>query len=360
MIVLNYDTLLESAISDIRGGSCHPQSLTPFRFAAQQGVIGGDGRADSLELLKLHGSTNWRYSGRDSYSGELIQWSGIRGWGRRSEAPGATEKVEDSSPLIIPPVTEKSGYFAHHCVQYLWRRAFEALGTASRIFCVGYSLPATDLTMRFLLSDLATARPVEFYLVNFPSELKHFREILPESKFSLQDRFVGSEPICPFVDALFTDEFFPDFEVEGNDGPGPVELAIRDQLRVGQKVRAVLDAGTCSVGDFRPNSITLLLDDARVPVDGQAEIPVRLPWNTLEKVLLDLRSAHLQRVDLARCDAGIRSHCDRDLGPWLAALLEAAGVATVWFCINRWVVSPAGSNTGEIAESKLAGYPSMR
>lgn len=354
VITLNYDTLLESAILAISGGECYPRNLIPFRFAAEQAVLGGDLQADSLELLKLHGSTNWRYSGRDSYSGEALQWSKIRGWSQQSDAGGAGEKVGDSFPLLIPPVTEKAGYFAHHCIQHLWKRASQALGAAKRVFCIGYSLPATDLTMRFLLSDLSMAEPADFYLVNFPSELEHFRDILPNSHFRLQDRFVGPKPICPFVDALFTDEFFPDVECEARNGRGPVEVAVRERLQVRQSIRAALDAGTCSIAEFRPSSITLLIEDARVRVDGRAEIPIRIPWEALEGLFLELRSANQQRIDLDRCDTSIRRYCHRHLGSWLAALLEAAGVATVWFCNNRWVVSPAGSNIEDIARWRQA------
>jgi len=354
VITLNYDTLLESAILEISGGDCHPRNLIPFRFAAEQGVIGGDDRANSLELLKLHGSTNWRYSGRASYSGELIQWSGIRRWSPNREAVRYNEKVEDSSPLLIPPVTEKAGYFAHHCIQHLWKRASQALGAARRIYCIGYSLPTTDLTIRFLLADLPEVEPADFYLVNFPSELQHFRDILPKSRFHLRDRFVGPKPICPFVDALFTDEFFPDLDAEASHSPGKVEAAIREQVQVGQRLRAALDVGTCSIAGFGPNSVTLLIEDAGVPVDGRPEVPIRVPWEALEGSLADMRNANQQRVNLDRCDLRVRSYCRRALGPWLAALLEASGVATVWFCVNRWVVSPTGSNIEEIAQSRQA------
>jgi hypothetical protein len=350
VITLNYDTLLESAIQAIPGGpDCYARNMIPFRFAAEQGGVGGDVRADSLELLKLHGSTNWRYSGRDSYSGELIQWSAIRRW-RNPVAVGDRERVEESFPLLIPPVTEKTGYFAHHCIRHLWKRASHVLGAAKRIYCLGHSLPTTDLTFRFLLSDLPAAEPVDFYLVNRPVELGHFREILPEARFRLHDRFLGSEPIPPFVDALFTHEFFPDLNFTESHSCGRVEAAIRQRVPVGKEIQAALGAGTCSVGDLRPNSVTLLIEDSSVPVEGRPEIPIRIPWKSLEGVFSDLLNARQQRMDLERCDECARTYYRRLLGPWVAALLEASGMATVWFCINRWVVSPAGSNTQEIAQ----------
>ena len=346
VITLNYDTLLESAICEIRGGDCYPKGLIPFRFAALEGLLGNDARPDSLELLKLHGSVNWRFSGRESYSGELIQWSTIRNLTAPSKPVEASTQIDGSFPLIIPPVTDKAGYFAHHCIEHLWKRASLSLARAQRIYCVGYSLPETDLTIRFLLSNLARKEPADFYLVNLPSSVDHFRDTLPRQHFRLQDRFVGAEPIQPFVDALFTEEFFPDFPSATANGPGPAEIAIRSRIRDGQEFHALDGAGTCSVAGFTQHSITLLLNDAKVPVDGPAAIPVKISWATLEEVTLGLHF----RLDFDAWERRIQAQCRRSLGRWLGAVLEAAGLITIWYFVNRWIVSPMGSDLNEIAE----------
>jgi hypothetical protein len=106
VITLNYDTLLESAIAKIPGDSCFPRGLVPF-------------------LLKLHGPVNWRYSGRTSYAGELIHWSGFGAWGGGINARTSSRTNTDTVPLIVPPVADKGSYFAHHSVQHLWRKASE-------------------------------------------------------------------------------------------------------------------------------------------------------------------------------------------------------------------------------------------
>jgi hypothetical protein len=356
VITLNYDTLLEDAFVEIPGIAADPKHLVPFRFAADEGVLrGGDVSADSLELLKLHGSTNWRYSGSTSYSGELIQWSQVHGWTNRFAGLTNREKNSDTVPLIIPPVADKAGYFAHHSVRYLWRRAAYALRVARRVFCIGYSLPTTDLTMRFLMSDSAPPSAVEFYLVNFPnmddgtSIEQHFRDILPKS-LCIENRFVGStKPIPAFVEALFTDEYLPDLASPAEQPPGQVQSAIRDRVREGQAFQAALNAGYCVADGFYPNSIALLL--------GEPKIRVRIPWESLERVVSDLENldkAERQRVPAEQFDGLVRRvcDCDRQLGPWIAALLEVAGLVTIWRDCSRWMVSPAGANADEVARFK--------
>ncbi len=261
VITLNYDTLLEAAIAEIPGGDCGLKQLIPFRFAADEGVLsGGDVRANSLELLKLHGSVNWRYSGRTTYAGELIQWCGVRPWTVQAKGPARMEKTADTVPLLIPPVTDKTSYFTHHSIQHLWKRASQALISAKRVFCIGYSLPATDLTIRFLFSDLRREHPVGFYLVNRPNALGHYEELLQNTVFRLNDRFVSNDPVDPFVAELFTDEFSPDCASTLTQSPGPVETAIRDRVAVGVSFPATPPPGTWVLHKLTSNSVTLLLD----------------------------------------------------------------------------------------------------
>jgi hypothetical protein len=355
VITLNYDTLLEDAFCEIPGKEPAPKQIIPFRFAADEGVMsGGDVLADSLELLKLHGSTNWRYSGSTSYSGELIQWSQVHGWHNQFAGLTRREKNTDTVPLIIPPVAEKAGYFAHHSIRHLWRRAAYALKMARRVFCIGYSLPTTDLTMRFLLSDYAPPNAVEFYLVNLPNMDdgtplgKHFRDALPDS-FHIDDRFVGSRPIPPFVDALFTDEYLPDLVGAASRPPGRVESAIRAGIRVGQSFPVPLAAGWCEVDGFYAHSLTLIL--------GEMKIRLRLPWESLERVVAELEDSdkvERHRVEVGQFDNLVKKacDCDRQVGPWIAALMECAGLVTIWKDSSRWMVSPSGTNADEIARSQ--------
>ena len=168
--------------------------------------------------------------------------------------------------------------------------------------------------------------------VGLACTMEHYREVLPDPLIRFSDRFIGDDPVKPFVANLFTDEFSPDYASASSQPPGPIERAIRDHVEVGATFPAALDAGTFVVDSFTRRSITLLLD--------REKIPVRLPWNSLEDLAGELR----QSLNVHEFDKTLRSYCDRNLGPWIAALLAKAGVATVWWKVNRWVVSAVGTD----------------
>ncbi|MFL0289394.1 hypothetical protein ACJH6H_29700 [Mycobacterium sp. SMC-21] len=76
VITFNYDLLVELAWSiELDNGAFQPTRLFPVpltSIAARTGaVLGGSPPASGLQLLKLHGSLNWRYSGVDRLSGWL-------------------------------------------------------------------------------------------------------------------------------------------------------------------------------------------------------------------------------------------------------------------------------------------------
>ena len=70
--------------------------------------------------------------------------------------------VQDKAPLILPPVDNKDSYFHHETMRSLWTAAARVLRRASRVFCLGYSLPLTrdadqpipKLVMALLAGDL--------------------------------------------------------------------------------------------------------------------------------------------------------------------------------------------------------------
>jgi hypothetical protein len=71
---------------------------------------------NSLKLLKLHGSINWK-------------------------------TVQDNRTFIVPPTWNKSDSE----IRLLWDRAYRELITAKRIIVVGYSFPETDIYVKSLL-----------------------------------------------------------------------------------------------------------------------------------------------------------------------------------------------------------------
>jgi hypothetical protein len=196
-------------------------------------------------------------------------------------------------------------------------------GTAN----VDRSLPATDLTIRLLLSDLQRRNAAEFYLINRDCAAKHYNQLLPKDQFHLNTRFVQDDPVEPFVQALFTSEFFPPYLGPlQQQSPGLVETAIRSKVQIGTSFEIPVgvyntDVGSVQVRDLTPFSITLVLDEAR--------IPVTLPWEAIESEVGGMRAARDKFLSFNELDRRLIQHCGRNVGRWLAPVLTAAGVATI-------------------------------
>jgi len=209
IITLNYDTLIERAAAkadiprngDDRGLHCSDLYPITLRSAGRRdaALYGGGKRLPSFELFKLHGSINWFYSGATAFYGETIYY--VLLYSREIENRHR-EEVKDKVPLIVPPLTEKSIYFQHETTRTLWAQAAAALREATRVFCLGYSLPQTDISLRFFLQANAPRVKVPFFIVNLPSSeiAEHFRALLPG--YDVREQFINTDPIPRFVETL--------------------------------------------------------------------------------------------------------------------------------------------------------------
>lgn len=111
-------------------------------------------QAETLRLLKLHGSLNWYWTPGDT-AGSTIARRMLPGtYGepveyveedRRRELPGRV-------PFIVPPTATKSSYYTTPLARELWTQASDRILSSSRIFFVGYSLPITDATVGNMLA----------------------------------------------------------------------------------------------------------------------------------------------------------------------------------------------------------------
>jgi len=202
--------------------------------------------------------------------------------------------------------------------------------------------------MRFLLTDLNRAQPVDFYLVNLPSsELEErYDKFLPKNQLRLNTRFVRPDPVEAFADSLFGEEFFPEYLGPTSNAPGPADTLIR-RVELGIPFPTPLIEeppvkGSIKIERVTPVAIHLRLDEE--------DIPVRLPWSALEDAF-----AISRRLNIKELSTPARSHCDRELGKWIAGLFHAAKLATTWYCVNRWVVSQVGTDVADISASLRSG-----
>lgn len=210
VVTLNYDTLIESVAAGVEldagerilAKHIYPPLLTDagLRFGASL----PEERTESFRFLKLHGSTNWYYSGRMSAYGEPIYFvPPFIGDGAGTEAQRDHEHrlraVADKYPFMVPPIYDKSPLLTHETIRALWFEAGEALRRARRVVCMGYSLPESDLTMKhFLRTTCATN--VLFEIVNPGRDAStRFEQLFRGTDVRVEQRISGEHCIAEFV-----------------------------------------------------------------------------------------------------------------------------------------------------------------
>ena len=209
VITLNYDTLVERASKNVQatenGNGILAVHMYPPYFSdvqARSGVgIWGEGSLKTFSFLKLHGSINWYYSGRDNFFGETILFSEDLPFGDEAwrDVQYRRPQTRDKEPLIIPPATEKNTYFNNETVRRLWREAGRALQKAERVFVIGYSLPLSDLGMKFFLTKHRPSQATPIFLVNTDRKVvAQYQELMSRD---VRDEFIGNqEPIKRFAE----------------------------------------------------------------------------------------------------------------------------------------------------------------
>lgn len=204
VITLNYDTLVERASKQVRAteklnrilaAQMYPPYFSDVQARAGVGLW-GEGSLSTFLFLKLHGSINWYYSGRDDFFGEPILFSEDLPFGDPvwNDVGFRRPQSRDKEPLIIPPATDKSTYFNNETVRRLWREAGIALQEAERVFIIGYSLPASDQGMKFFFTKHRPNRATPVYLVNTDGEaVAHYQQVM---SWNVRAEFIDtSQPI---------------------------------------------------------------------------------------------------------------------------------------------------------------------
>jgi hypothetical protein len=168
-ITFNYDDLLDRALwksgnktvvsspiwwSPIGGYGffCRPSSICIQDTVLTKNIT-------ALNLLKLHGSTNWRLrlGSPEPYALEDILCHSE--WLYEDWLPGfipnlpETDDCLEAEPFIVPPVLSKSTFIQQPILRHLWSKAYKILEEAQRVVFVGYSFPDTDLGTSVLFRE---------------------------------------------------------------------------------------------------------------------------------------------------------------------------------------------------------------
>ena len=211
-ITLNYDTLVERAAGalsnpDVNNGKgiALSQIYPPYFSNIMSRVVEqlGAHPLDTFTYIKLHGSVNWYYSGREDFYGETIFYSDVSPWGLKlQDFEGKARLLAgDKETLIIPPVAEKTTFFNNETVRRLWQEASDHLGGAARVFVIGYSLPKSDLGMQFFLKRSLPVQGTPWYIIDTDKDVVgRYRGLLAPQQ-EIRDDFVGENAVPRFAEA---------------------------------------------------------------------------------------------------------------------------------------------------------------
>lgn len=155
IITFNYDIALDMAL--------HKSGQEPDYM-----IDGKIAQANSVPLMKLHGSLNW---GTEKSTGKIVPLYlrdflrlyepsaldviGSKGAIKLEIGSGLSKYLSqlyqvdvDEEPLIVPPCWNKADY--HSTLSTVWASAANHLSSAEYIVVMGYSLPETDAFFRHL------------------------------------------------------------------------------------------------------------------------------------------------------------------------------------------------------------------
>lgn len=215
VITLNYDTLIESAAQSVSSVNfldyIYPIPLTPAHRRRMAMIIpaGHGGVQLAFKLLKMHGSVNWFYSGASDYTGETIYYINVEKWQNYSKTKTnyenqTIEYLSDKVPLIVPPLLEKVSFLQHETIRTIWRLAGQALRSAERLICIGYSLPETDLSFRFFLETNAPKGRIPLYIINPDIKSYAYYKKLLGTSYDVNDKYTGRVIDEQLISELFS------------------------------------------------------------------------------------------------------------------------------------------------------------
>lgn len=140
-ITVNYDLGLEFAFEE---------------HGVQYDLGFGPWKQDVGHILKLHGSVNWVEEGSDIKVISPRDMAAESGGYKVTQMSNGMYKLklgeylDLSKALVIPPSFSKYGVDGP--LRSVWSNAYRALRNARDIFIIGYSMPESDLMVRYLLS----------------------------------------------------------------------------------------------------------------------------------------------------------------------------------------------------------------
>lgn len=168
IITFNYDCLIENALNCDQSFGATKSTKFKKLFAADclgwnphTYGIESNPSSQSLTLLKLHGSVDWKYIPEDP-SGTLLRMPSENERTLLGEkGDEILEEIKNGFPeystFIVPPTVLKHTYLNTSVTKSIWLRAKQAIKEAGEIFVLGYSLPQSDIIVGHMLRETMTS-----------------------------------------------------------------------------------------------------------------------------------------------------------------------------------------------------------
>ncbi len=161
-VTFNYDDFLDEALFGT--GSWEPFWGYGFFCQSSLAVVAtliSQIMDSELQLLKLHGSINWRAKLGSASPFAIDSITHHHDWSNIDPGyPQVSDHLEPE-PVMVPPVLSKSSLVEQPVLRLIWSRAFASLETAHEVTFIGYSFPTTDIAARTLFSEALKDLPPE-------------------------------------------------------------------------------------------------------------------------------------------------------------------------------------------------------
>ena len=170
-ITLNYDLLVEKLIVDavyrrnaeaavnVSDMYSYPMMWAGIRSFDGVGMFGSEEEKNLPKVIKLHGSLNW-YWGAVTAS-DIVYYLSMEDVEKKKY-----QITSGLKPYIIPPVMDKNAFYDHVMIRHLWKSARELLREADEIYIIGFSMPQSDLSVKFLCQSALEHNNSKVFIVN--------------------------------------------------------------------------------------------------------------------------------------------------------------------------------------------------
>jgi hypothetical protein len=193
LITLNWDTLLDRALSDSTRWFVDDGYDVQFEMIFESSYRKAIRSRSQWTLLKLHGSTNWfipyhtrhlqtGHDGALAQAGPFCFVNAPNGYptykdrARTGYAPfsyfyyppslGSETNGIPTMPLIVPPIREKDYTRLAPFLDALWHRAQVSIKKCDELFIIGYSFPSTDIRAWSLIQQLKNRHDLLVHLID--------------------------------------------------------------------------------------------------------------------------------------------------------------------------------------------------